>query len=385
MRRVVVGMSGGVDSSVAALLLQRRGFDVVGLYMRNWDAADERGESPCPHDADLRDAGRVCDQLGIPLRTVEFVSEYWMQVWEPSLAQFQKGDTPNPDVLCNREIKFSAFKRHAEDLGADVIATGHYARLHERPAGPALLAGVDATKDQSYFLSQTPLSAFRDVVFPLGDLTKRQVRALAKESGLATAEKRESMGVCFVGKRKFSSFLRGFIETTAGSFVDVRDGREVARHEGAELFTIGQRARVGGVGEALYVCGKDVASGAVFLAPADHPSLYSDRLFLRRDQLNWLGSEALRRRLDERPIDVDCRVRHLQPLVRASLRAAPDREDLYELAFREPERAVTVGQALAVYAGEQCIAGAPICAVARRAEPLPPTEAEAAAPRASCS
>jgi tRNA (5-methylaminomethyl-2-thiouridylate)-methyltransferase len=259
---VAVGVSGGVDSAVAAMLLKEQGHEVVGVHMRNWDAAEE-GSAECM-EREARDARRVCAQLGIGFHEVSFVREYWHEIFEPFLDGYESGGTPNPDVACNRHIKFDHFLAHARALGADGVATGHYARL-ERDADGAtrLLAAVDAVKDQSYFLATVQQEALRSTRFPIGHLLKSEVRAMAAAASLHPAAKRDSTGICFIGKRNFGAFLEGYLPQTAGPFVCVESGSVVGEHKGYALYTTGQRARVPGCATRWYVVDKRVPTNEV--------------------------------------------------------------------------------------------------------------------------
>ncbi|KAH9364181.1 hypothetical protein HPB48_000589 [Haemaphysalis longicornis] len=252
--KVVCGVSGGVDSSVAAYLLKKRGYNVTGVFMRNWDSRDA-GER-CVLDAEESDAQFVCDHLGIPMKTVDFVKPYWHSVFTTMLEEYQRGWTPNPDVLCNRAIKFGVFHKYAtERLGADFVATGHYARLRTLPDGRVqLVRGVDGVKDQSFFLAQVEQRALQRSLFPVGDLAKATVKEIASSIGLGKiAAKKESMGLCFIGKRDFRSFVEQYLEPREGSFVDMDTGKVVGTHSGVHSWTVGQRCHIGGVPSAYYV------------------------------------------------------------------------------------------------------------------------------------
>ena len=388
-RRVAVGLSGGVDSSVAALLLLRQGYEVVGVHMTNWDATDEAGASACPESEDVKDAHEVSKQLGIPFHRVDFSRPYWTNVFTPFLEDYEKGWTPNPDVLCNREIKFDKFQRFAaEHLQASWVATGHYARLLHPPEAaassfssstpPHLLAGVDAAKDQSYFLSHVPQDAFRHVLFPLGPYHKPQVRALAKDAGLCTAAKKESMGICFVGKRRIGDFLPAYLEPQAGTFVSVTDGQVLGKQEGVlTLLTVGQGAKIGGVEQKWFVCGKDMDKGVVYVAPGTHhPALYCDSLVVDAKAFNWIGA-APWELVEEEGVGGraawrgEYRVRYRQPLAGCTVTRLVDASSsssssssscLLRVDFDSPQRAVALKQTLALYAGERCMGGAPILA-----------------------
>jgi tRNA-specific 2-thiouridylase len=332
-------MSGGVDSSVAAYLLLAQGYDVVGLHMKNWDLADETGEGECPALSDFRDVQRVCNQLQIPALQANFVKNYWNSVFQPALDDYSLGLTPNPDVLCNREIKFGVFLEHALKLGG-AVATGHYARVvTNQNQRRALLAGADPNKDQSYFLSLVPGDAFDKVKFPLGGMQKSEVREIAREVGLCTAEKKDSYGICMVGKRKFSDFIADYVELEKGPVMDV-DGKphpKMPEHKGSTLLTIGQGAGIAGEASKWFVVGKCAAKNAVFVAPGlvsmpgedtqtaapavhPHPALYCDYLLLDAASFNWVEGvppASLREQGgDSRGSSFRCqyRVRYRQPL-----------------------------------------------------------------------
>eukprot|EP00903_Cladosiphon_okamuranus_P020912 g19204.t1 len=295
-QRVVVGMSGGVDSSVVAMLLQRQGYEVVGVFMRNWDGQDETGSDVCTADVDLEDARRVGIHLGITVETVDFSREYWNQVFEPSLQEFERCRTPNMDVACNRYIKFDAFREYAlGKMAADLVATGHYARTSPGPGGdaskPVLLEAVDSNKDQTYFLCGVPSEGLEKVLFPLGGLTKPEVRALAVEAGLPVAQKRESMGVCFVGKRRsWADFISQYITPSPGNFVCADTGEIVGTHDGVQLYTVGQKSHLDGMPEKYYVAGLDGDTNSVIVARGkDNPTLYALGLSVLASEFNWVA------------------------------------------------------------------------------------------------
>lgn len=274
MATVAVGMSGGVDSSVAAMLLRDEGHDVVGVHMQNWDAFEESDgtQAECA-ERDTNDARRVCERLGIGFHEVSFVREYWQDVFEVMLQGYHEGGTPNPDVMCNRHIKFDRFVSHALGLGADLTATGHYAQLDRAADGSVrLLTAADETKDQSYFLSQVRQGALRSALFPLGGLRKTVVRARAAAAELHTAAKRDSAGICFIGRRNFGSFLQGYLPQAKGEFVCVTTGASVGTHRGYAVYTPGQRARISGQSTRWYVVGKDAAANVVHVCEVTGPS-----------------------------------------------------------------------------------------------------------------
>ena len=263
MKKVVVGMSGGVDSSVSALLLQQQGYEVIGLFMRNWDSlADGEMDAPttdsgiCPQEEDYNDAKKVCDKLGIPLYRKDFVKEYWDYVFTYFLDELKKGRTPNPDIMCNKYIKFDMFAKEAVKLGADYIATGHYARIKDGK----LLRGIDDNKDQTYFLSQVSKEQLKNVLFPIGDMLKPDVRKMASEYGLITAKKKDSTGICFIGERNYQKFISNFLKPNPGDIIDIKTGDVIGTHQGLMNYTIGQRRNVGVSGnlEKHFVVGKDV-------------------------------------------------------------------------------------------------------------------------------
>ncbi|CAM9127162.1 unnamed protein product [Chrysoparadoxa australica] len=365
--RVVCAMSGGVDSSIAALLLKKQNYEVVGLHMHNWDRNDEAGEDTCPHERDLEDASAVCRQLGIELHTVNFVREYWTQVFEPALATYAAGATPNPDVMCNRHIKFSAFRRHCfEVLGADAMATGHYCRLKQ--AGGAgvsdqvnLLKGLDPSKDQSYFLASVSHEQLRDVIFPVGGMLKQDVRELAQEAGLVTAMKGDSTGLCFVGKRKsFSNFLQQYVVPSPGEFIDVDTGAVVGQHDGYELYTIGQGARIGGQPCRWFVAGKSLADKAIYIVPhADHPALQHEYLTVNRGSFNWVsGHEPIDMLTAEgRQVKLTCQTRYRSKVNGCVVHPEGDK---LRVVFDTPEPAVAPAQVAVLYDGDVVLGGGAI-------------------------
>lgn len=348
---VVVGLSGGVDSSVAALLLVRAGREVAGLFMKNWEEDDENGH--CAAAEDLADAAAVSRQLEIPLHTVNFAAEYWERVFEHFLAEHAAGRTPNPDVLCNSEIKFRAFLEHARDRGALRIATGHYARTRTTANGMALLKGRDPEKDQSYFLHRLSQEQLAPVDFPLGELTKPQVRALAREAGLATGDKKDSTGICFIGERPFGEFLGRFLPASPGDIRDT-DGTVLGRHRGLMFHTLGQRKGLGiggraGAGEApWYVVDKRPADNVLVVAQDPrHPLLMS--VAVEVTELHWIGPRPVL------PLSCACRIRYRQPDQAARL--IPASEGRIRVEFHAPQRAATPGQYAVFYEGDVCLGG----------------------------
>jgi tRNA-uridine 2-sulfurtransferase len=349
--RVIVAMSGGVDSAVAALLLLRQGFDVQGLFMHNWDEDDQ---GYCTSAEDFQDARRVAAELRIPLHRVDLSREYRERVFTDFLADYRAGLTPNPDVLCNREIKFGDCLNHALRLGGERLATGHYARLVPGADGIELHKAIDAGKDQSYFLHAVARERFAAALMPLGDLHKPEVRAMAREAGLPVADKRDSTGICFIGERPFRDFLAQYIGHTPGPIRTDR-GEEIGTHVGLPFYTLGQRGGIGiggmagSSGEPWYVVGKDGARNVLVVAQGeDHPALYSRQLTVR--QPNWLcaPSEAL-------GDGIAVRLRYRQQDQPAQVRTLPDGD--IRIIPHDPQRAVTPGQSAVIYRASRCLGG----------------------------
>jgi tRNA-specific 2-thiouridylase len=347
-QRVVVGMSGGVDSSVAAWLLKREGFEVVGLFMKNWE--DDDTDEYCTSREDLVDAVAVADRIGIEIDAVNFSAEYRERVFANFLSEYQAGRTPNPDVLCNAEIKFKAFLDHALTLGADWIATGHYAKVRRTAHGCELLKAADAGKDQSYFLYRLNQAQLGRTLFPLGDWLKQEVRKLARELELGNHAKRDSTGICFIGERPFREFLMRYLPTAPGPMQSV-DGTELGTHQGLMYYTIGQRQGlgIGGAGEPWYVAGKDVSANRLLLAQGhDHPTLY--RSELAATQLSWVAGHA-----PESSRIYAAKTRYRQTDARCTLVCTPD--DRCSVAFEQAQWAITPGQSVVVYEGDVCLGG----------------------------
>jgi tRNA-specific 2-thiouridylase len=353
--RVVVGMSGGVDSSVAAWLLKQQGYDVVGVFMKNWE--DDDDDEYCSSREDLVDAASVADVIGIELDAVNFAAEYRERVFAHFLRDYSAGRTPNPDVLCNSEIKFRAFLDHALALGADRIATGHYARVRRDARGRAELLGArDAAKDQTYFLHRLAQAQLAPVLFPLGEMTKRDVRAIAKREGLPTHAKRDSTGICFIGERPFRDFLARYLPRTPGPIV-TPEGTRVGEHQGLAYYTLGQRQGLGiggrrnGEHAPWFVAGKDVARNALIVVQGrEHPLLY--RRDVRANDVHWIAGEA-----PQLPARLSAKTRYRMPNAACEVRIAGD--DLVA-AFDAPQWAPTPGQYLVLYDGDVCLGGGEI-------------------------
>lgn len=361
MARVVVGMSGGVDSSVAALLLKQQGYDVIGIFMKNWDDTDENGV--CTATEDYEDVVRVCNQIGIPYYAVNFEKQYWEKVFTYFLDEYKAGRTPNPDVMCNKEIKFKAFLEHAMALGADYLATGHYARVVYRDGEYQLLRGLDANKDQTYFLNQLGQAQLSKVLFPIGELQKSKVREIAKEAGLATAGKKDSTGICFIGERNFKQFLSNYLPAQPGK-MQTLDGEVKGTHDGLMYYTIGQRhgLGIGGSGEPWFVVGKNVKENILYVAQGfDNELLYSDAIVATN--VNWVSG-----RKPSEPIACTAKFRYRQPDVPVTVEMID--ETTARVSFEQRVRAVTPGQAVVFYNGEQCLGGGTIDQVFRDGEKL---------------
>ncbi|MEX2576889.1 MAG: tRNA 2-thiouridine(34) synthase MnmA [Halofilum sp. (in: g-proteobacteria)] len=352
-QHIVVGISGGVDSAVAALELLEHGHRVTGLFMKNWDDPDDPGHCSVPHD--LAAARGVCEQLGISLQQVDFTAEYWHRVFEHFLAEYAAGRTPNPDILCNREIKFGAFLEHARELGADAIATGHYARVEHAGDGPRLLRGRDPGKDQSYFLHAIDGQALAYTRFPLGDMTKAEVRERARAAGLANHDRPDSTGICFIGERHFREFLSTYLPAQPGP-IETPEGERVGEHAGLMYYTLGQRQGLGiGGGAGLpgqpwYVLAKDLARNVLIVGQGhDHPWLQAKGLCT--ETAHWLSPTPPRL-----PCTAEIQVRYRQRPVPCRLEAADHRG--LQVHFDQPIRAVTPGQSAVFYQAQHCLGGA---------------------------
>ena len=350
-QRVIVGMSGGVDSSVSALLLLEQGYQVEGLFMKNWEEDD--GTDYCTAMDDLADAQAVCDRIGIKLQTANFAAEHWDNVFEHFLAEYKAGRTPNPDILCNREIKFKAFLDYALMLGADLIATGHYVRRRDIDGHTELLKGLDPNKDQSYFLHAVGGTQIARTLFPVGELEKPAVRAIAEKYELATAKKKDSTGICFIGERRFSDFLKQYLPAQPG-VIETTDGEQIGQHHGLMYHTIGQRQGLGIGGmkdasdEPWYVLAKDVARNVLVVGQGnEHPWLFSRALLA--SEIFWVNPVDL-----SAPRQLTAKVRYRQSDQQCTLEQTPQG---YRAIFSTPQRAVTPGQSVVFYDGDICLGG----------------------------
>ncbi|WP_047981408.1 tRNA 2-thiouridine(34) synthase MnmA [Ornithinibacillus contaminans] len=349
--RVVVGMSGGVDSSVAALLLKEQGYDVVGIFMKNWDDTDEFGV--CTATEDFDDVVRVCNQLDIPYYSVNFEKQYWDKVFTYFLDEYKAGRTPNPDVMCNKEIKFKAFMDYAVDLGADYLATGHYAQIRETDGKFEMLRGVDSNKDQTYFLNQLSSDTLKKVMFPLGHLPKSKVREIAKEHGLATATKKDSTGICFIGERNFKEFLSEYLPAQPGE-MQTLSGEVKGKHDGLMYYTLGQRQglRIGGAGDPWFVVGKNLQANILYVEQGfSNDSLYSDELIAT--DLNWINPADI-----TETFTCTAKFRYRQDDSGVTVHVLADGN--VNVVFDDPQRAITPGQAVVFYDGDVCLGGGTI-------------------------
>ena len=352
-KKVICGMSGGVDSSVSAFILQQQGYQVEGLFMKNWEEDDDTDY--CTAAADLADAQAVCDKLGIHLHKINFAAEYWDNVFEHFLSEYKAGRTPNPDILCNKEIKFKAFLEYAaEDLGADYIATGHYVRRRDVNGQSQLLRGLDNNKDQSYFLYTLSKDQVAQSLFPVGDIEKPIVRAIAEDLGLITAKKKDSTGICFIGERKFKDFLARYLPAQPGDIKTV-SGEVIGRHQGLMYHTLGQRKGLGiggvkGMAEnAWYVVEKDLINNVLVVAQGlDNSALLSTGLIA--GQLHWVDRKPLRT-----PLRCTVKTRYRQTDI--SCEVIPLNDDNIEVHFDQPQIAVTPGQSAVFYQDEVCLGG----------------------------
>ncbi|WP_144558712.1 tRNA 2-thiouridine(34) synthase MnmA [Shouchella miscanthi] len=353
--RVVVGMSGGVDSSVTALVLKEQGYDVIGIFMKNWDDTNDSGF--CSATEDYEDVERVAQQLDIPYYAVNFEKEYWDKVFTYFLDEYKSGRTPNPDVMCNKEIKFKAFLNHAIALGADYVATGHYAQIDYKDGEYQLLKGADANKDQTYFLNALSQKQLSKVMFPLGHMAKADVRKKAEEAGLATAKKKDSTGICFIGERDFKEFLQTFIPAQPGEMQTV-DGEVKGEHDGLMYYTLGQRQGlgIGGAGEPWFVIDKDLERNVLIVGQGfHHEGLYSSGL--KAVGMNWIMSEP--------DAEFTCKAKFRYRQDDQWVTVIPRENEQVDILFHEKQRAITPGQAVVLYDQERCLGGGTIDEVIR--------------------
>ena len=380
MKTVVVGLSGGVDSSVAAYILKNKGYNVIGLFMRNWNDESVIIDDDCPWIEDSNDALQVAEILGIPFQVIDFSKEYKERIVDYMFSEYKNGRTPNPDILCNREIKFDLFLKKAIEIGADFVATGHYCRKEEVVINgneiQRLLAGKDTTKDQSYFLCQVNQFQLSKTLFPIGDMQKKEVRKLAKEIGLNTAEKKDSQGLCFIGKVKLPTFLQQFLKPKTGKVVEIDSknsmyhkenitnkfesfkysssmGKEIGDHNGAHYYTIGQRKglNIGGFPLPLFIIGTDVKENIIYVGQGeDHPGLYRNGLTVKKENIHWIR-EDLKIDIDT-PTVYDSRIRYRQKLTPCSITSS---EFGLKVSFKEVQRGITPGQFISWYKNDELI------------------------------
>ncbi|WP_416827417.1 tRNA 2-thiouridine(34) synthase MnmA [Ectobacillus polymachus] len=359
--RVVIGMSGGVDSSVAALLLKEQGYDVIGIFMKNWDDTDENGV--CTATEDYNDVIAVCNQIGIPYYAVNFEKQYWDRVFTYFLDEYRAGRTPNPDVMCNKEIKFKAFLDHAMSLGADYVATGHYARALYQDGVYQMLRGVDTNKDQTYFLNQLGQEQLSRTMFPLGNLMKPQIREMAKNAGLATATKKDSTGICFIGERNFKEFLGNYLPAQPGNMVTL-SGEVKGKHDGLMYYTIGQRhgLGIGGDGDPWFVVGKNLKENVLYVEQGFHNELlYGDEVLAT--DISWTSGKP-----KAKQFKCTAKFRYRQPDNPVTVTVLEN--GTVHIANDEKVRAITPGQAVVFYDGDICLGGGTIDEVFRNGEKL---------------
>ncbi|QQE80219.1 tRNA 2-thiouridine(34) synthase MnmA [Alicyclobacillus sp. SO9] len=350
--RIVVGMSGGVDSSVSALLLKEQGYDVIGVFMKNWDETDESGV--CTAAEDFEDVERVCTQIGIPYYSVNFEQEYEEKVFSYFLEEYKKGRTPNPDVLCNREIKFKELLDKAMQLGADYLATGHYAQVVNDQGTYRLLRGADPGKDQTYFLHMLGQKALSRAMFPIGHLPKKEVRAIAERAGLATAAKKDSTGICFIGERNFRQFLSQYLPAQPGE-IRTLTGDVKGLHQGLMYYTLGQRKGLGiggsGTGEPWFVVDKDMKNNVLYVAQGhNHPKLYSQALIA--EDVNFIAENN-----SAGEFRCTAKFRYRQADQGVTVRQLSVQDNRWLVTFDEPQRAITPGQSVVFYSGDECMGG----------------------------
>ncbi len=365
MKKVVIGMSGGVDSSVAAIKLKEQGYEVIGLFMRNWDSftdgeyegAPVSSKGICPQEVDYNDAKAVCDKIGIPLYRKDFIKEYWDYVFTYFLDELKKGRTPNPDIMCNKYIKFDMFAKEAQKLGADYIATGHYARIENGK----LLKAVDENKDQTYFLSQVSREQLKNVLFPIGDMLKPDVRKIAEKYDLITAEKKDSTGICFIGERNFNNFLKNYLPNTPGDVVNIDTNEVIGKHIGLMYYTIGQRRGldIGGTKDRMFVVGKDLEKNILYICIGDdNDYLISDSCII--EDINYLEKEKITK--------CNAKFRYRQKDIPVELEWLDNNQILVK--YPQGVKRVTPGQACVLYDGVECLGGGIIKEVRKNGKKL---------------
>jgi len=362
MKTVVIGMSGGVDSSVAAILLKKQNYNVIGLFMRNWDSTinndylgnPDLNNDICPQEKDYNDALEVCNKIGIPLHRVDFVKEYWDNVFTYFLDELKKGRTPNPDVMCNKYIKFDLFYKKAKELGADYIATGHYAKIKNG----SLYKASDSNKDQSYFLAYVNKDIFKEVLFPLQDIEKTEVRKIAEEYGLITAKKKDSTGICFIGERNFSKFLSNYLPNQEGNIVNIETKEILGKHIGLMYYTIGQRKglNLGGAHDKIFVVKKDLENNILYVANGDENKyLFSNKAIIK--EFNFLVDK------DIIPNKCHCKFRYRQKDIECKIKIINNNE--LEVTY-DNAKAVTPGQFCVLYQDDKCLGGGIIDTVIKK-------------------
>ncbi len=355
-KKVIIGMSGGVDSAVAGYLLKEQGYEVIGLFMRNWK---ENQGGLCNADEDFRDVRKVCDNLSIPYYSIDFSEEYMNRVFKLFVEEYKQGRTPNPDVLCNSEIKFDAFAKYAFNAGADYIATGHYAGIEHIADKNYLLRARDENKDQTYFLNQVTNRQLDNVLFPLGRLMKSEVREIAKQKGISVAKKKDSTGICFIGERKFREFLSHYIPMKSGNTIDTATGNIVGTHNGVYYYTKGQRRGLGiggiqtGSGDRWFVQDKDVHNNVLYVSQGETDVLFSKGLEMT--EMNFIPDK-----MDNKDFECYARIRHRQPFQKARLQSTSNG---YKLIFEEKQRAIVCGQYAVIYNEKYCLGGGSITSV----------------------
>ena len=378
-KRIIIALSGGVDSSVAAFLLKKAGYNVIALFMRNWHDESLTIDNQCPWAQDSNDALTVAEQLGIPFQIIDLSKEYEERIIKYMMNEYKRGYTPNPDILCNKEIKFNVFLKHAMKLKADYIATGHYCQKEKKNNIYRLIQGQDKLKDQTYFLCQINQEQLQKIIFPIGHLTKKEVREIAKKNNLITANKKDSQGLCFVGKIKLPTFLQSQIETKKGDIIEINktsalyqvekkigsemnynklDGLKIGTHHGAHAFTIGQRKgiTIGGRKEPLFVIGTNVKENIVFVGMGkNHPGLFRQDLKIEFEKIHWLVKKKSLSINDKKPFLV--RIRHRQKLQKAVLHMT---QDYLHIIFEKKQRGISKGQFAAWYLKEELIGSGPI-------------------------